>query len=212
LEWGILAIGIIFVIVGYMVLQGTRAALAWRRAADAGDVDIIRQILDDTLASWRSMKRPREVAAEVWRGVQSAELVEVAAESARVSCQAESEYRLADGRWVEVVSPLQEGFAVTARLADMLLYEVPNLNLAAARIDVHTTFRDADGASRRACILTTTATREAARAVDWENWTAVDIVDALGGRYRPGEGGAALPIEIEEPLSPPEKLKAQAEP
>jgi hypothetical protein len=211
MQWGILVIGIIFLVVGYMVLQGTRVALAWRRAADAGDVDVIGQILEDALASWRSMKRPKEVAPEVWRGVQSAELVEVGPDSARVSCQAGSEYRLAEGRWVEVVSPLQEGFAVTARLVDMLLYEVPNLTLASARIDVHTTFREADGSSQRACILTTTATREAARGVDWENWTAVEIVDALGGRYRPGEGGAALPIEIEEPQGAPERLEAKAE-
>ena len=211
MQWGILVIGVIFLVVGYMVLQGTRVALAWRKAAAAGDVDVIRQILDDALASWRSMKRPKEVPPEIWRGVQTVELIEVGPENARVSCQAESEYRLVDGRWVEVVSPLQEGFALTARLAEMLLYDVPNLNLAAARIDVHTTFRDAEGSSRRACILTTTASRQEARAVDWESWTPVEIVDALGGRYRPGEGGVALPIEIDEPKAPPEGAKASAQ-
>jgi hypothetical protein len=211
MEWGILIIGIIFLVVGYMVLQGTRVALAWRKAAAAGDVEVIRQILEDALSSWRSMKRPKEVPTEVWRGVQTVELIDVGVDSARVSCQAESEYHLVEGRWVEIVSPLQEGFALTARLADMLLYEVPNLNLASARVDVHTTFRDADGASRRACILTTTAARETSRAVDWENWTAVEIVDALGGRYRPGEGGVALPIEIDEPQPAGEGAKAPAQ-
>jgi hypothetical protein len=210
-EWGILAIGIIFLVVGYMVLQGTRVALAWRRAAAAGDVDVIRQILEDALNSWRSMKRPKEIAPEVWRGVQSAELIDVGPDSARVSCQAESEYRLVDSRWVEVVSPLQEGFAVTARLAEMLLYDVPNLDLAAARIDVHTTFRDPEGASRRACILTTTASRQEARGLDWDGWTPVEIVDALGGRYRPGEGGVALPIEIDEPQGTLEGRTARAQ-
>src|SRR3990172_1785545 len=202
MEWGILAVTVIFVVVGYVVLQGTRASMAWRKAASGGDVDVIRQILEDAISSWRSIKRPKDVAPDVWRGVQSVALVDVAAGSApagarlgaSVSCQVESEYRLLDGRWLEVSSPLQEGFAVTARLGDMLLYDVPNLRLDAVRIDVHTTFRDADGAAERACILTTNVRREVARQVDWEEWTAAEIVDAFGGRYRLGEGGAALPL------------------
>ncbi len=86
MEWGILAIVIIFIVVGYIVLQGTRASLAWRKAAAGGDVEVIRQMLEETLSSWRSMKRPKEVGLDVWRGVQSVELVDVAADSARVSC------------------------------------------------------------------------------------------------------------------------------
>ena len=102
MEWGILGAAAIFVVVGYIVLQGTRASMAWRRAASGGDVEVIRQILEDEIASWRSVKRPKEVAPDVWRGVQSVALVEVAAGSgptgallgASVSCQVESEYRL----------------------------------------------------------------------------------------------------------------------
>ncbi|HEU5322418.1 MAG TPA: hypothetical protein VFX28_16550 [Methylomirabilota bacterium] len=198
MEWGIAAAAVIFVVVGYVVLQGTRASMAWRRAASGGDVGVIRQMLEETIASWRSMKRPKEVAPDVWRGVQTIELMDVAAGRARVSCQVESEYRLVDGRWVEVSSPLQEGFAVTARLADMLLYEVPNLHLDAAQIDVHTTFRRQDGASERVCILSTPARREAASAVDWDEWSPLEIVDAFSGRYRLGERGAPLPVEPEE--------------
>ncbi|MEE8346529.1 MAG: hypothetical protein V3S20_04180, partial [Dehalococcoidia bacterium] len=99
--WGIVAIGIIFVVLAYIVLQGTRASLAWRRAAAGGDVDVIRSMLEESIASWRSMKRPKDVATDVWRGAQSAELVDVASNNARVSCQVESEYRLVEGRWVE---------------------------------------------------------------------------------------------------------------
>ena len=204
MEWGILGVAVIFVVVGYIVLQGTRASMAWRKAASGGDVDVIRQILEDAILSWRSIKRPREVAPDVWRGVQSVALVDVAAGSASVSCQVESEYRLLDGRWVEVSSPLQEGFAVTARLADMLLYDVPNLRLDSVRIDVHTTFRDAGGTAERACILTTNVRRELAREVDWEEWTPAEIVDAFGGRYRLGERGVALPVEPLESAVAPE--------
>ncbi len=213
MEWGILAIVIIFIVVGYIVLQGTRASLAWRKAAAGGDVEVIRQMLEETITSWSSMKRPKEVAVDVWRGVQSIELVDVAADSARVSCQVESEYRMLEGRWVEVSNPLQGGMAVTARLADMLLYDVPNLRLASVRIDVYTSFRDPEGAAERTCILSTDGSREAARGVDWEEWTAAEIVDALGGRYRLGERGAALPIDpIEwEGTSEPRSLGAQTD-
>ena len=92
---------------------------------------------------------------------------------------------------------------ITSGSNNSLLYDVPNLSLPAVRIDVHTTFRDPDGASERACILTTTASREAAREVDWEGWTAAEIVDAFGGRYRLGERGAALPIDPEEGAEAP---------
>src|SRR3990170_4464131 len=194
MEWGILAVTVIFVVVGYVVLQGTRASIAWRKAASSGDVEVIRQILEDAIASWRSARRPKEIAPDVWRGVQSVALVDAVPGGASVSCQVESDYRLLDGRWLEVSSPLQEGFAVTACLADMLLYDVPNLRLDSVRIDVHTTFRDAGGTAERACILTTNVRRELAREVGWEEWTPAEIVDAFGGRYRPGGGGVAFPL------------------
>src|SRR3990170_4006911 len=220
MEWGILAVTGIFLLVGYIVLQGTRASMAWRKAASGGDVDVIRQILEDAIASWRSVKRPKEIAPDVWRGVQTVALVDVAADgapagaslSASVSCQVESEYRLLDGRWLEVSSPLQEGFAVTARLADMLLYDVPNLRLDAVRVDVHTTFRDPEGAAERVCILTTNVRREVAREVDWEEWTPAEIVDAFGGRYRLGDRGAALPIDPAEGGASPEAGGLQVRP
>src|SRR3989337_3059594 len=98
MEWGILAVTVVFVVAGYIVLQGTRASIAWRRAASAGDVDVIRQILEDAISSWRSARRPKEIAPDVWRGVQSVALVDVTADGdpaaarlgASVSCQVES--------------------------------------------------------------------------------------------------------------------------
>ena len=201
--WGIVAIGIVFAVVAYVVLQGTRASLAWRKAAAGGDVDVIRRMLEESIGSWGSMKRPKDVPPEVWRGVQSVELVEVAADKARVSCPVESENRLVDGRWAEAGGPLQQGMAVTARLVDMLLYDVPNLRLDGARVDVYTTFRDPDGESQRVCILTTNARREVVREVDWEGSLPAEIVDALGGRYRLSERGAALPIDPDDKAAIP---------
>ena len=211
MEWGILVIAIVFLIVGYIVLQGTRASLAWRRAAARGDVEVIRQMVDDAIETWASMKRPKEVAPELWRAVQSVDLVDVGPESVRVSCQVEGEYRQVEGRWVETTSLLQQAFAATARLADMLLYDIPNLRLAGARIDVYTTFREPENPPRHSCIMTTTAERETAREVDWDEWTAEQVVDALGGRYRLGERGAALPLELQDEGESPSGVETRVE-
>ncbi len=199
MEWALLALTILFLIVAYIVIQGTRAAMAWRKAAAAGDVDVIRRIIEDAIGAWRSLRRPKEVPSDVWRGIQSMDIVDITADSARVSCQAESEYRLVDGRWLEMANPLQQGIAITARAADMLLYELPHLRLQRVQIDIYTTFRQADGTGGRRCILSTLAPREAARQVDWENWTAAEIVQALGGRFRLGDSGQPLPIDPERP-------------
>ncbi|HEU4759991.1 MAG TPA: hypothetical protein VFT91_08435 [Dehalococcoidia bacterium] len=195
MEWGILAIGIVFLFVAYVVIQGTRAAFAWRKAAAAGDVEVIRRIVEDAVSAWASQKRPKEVPADVWRGIQGLELVDVGPDSVRVSCLAQGEHHLQDGRWIETADALQEGIAVAAKAAEMLLYELFHFRPARVQVDVYTTFRDADGATHRQCILSLPATREAARRVDWDDWAAAQIVDALGGRYRLGDRGQPLPID-----------------
>ncbi len=195
MEWGILAIGVVFLFVGYIVIQGTRAALAWRKAAAAGDVEVIRRIVEDAIDAWGSQKRPKEVPADVWRGILTLAVVDIEPDSVRVSCLAQGEYHLQNGRWVETANPLQEGIAIAAKATEMLLYELFHFRPERVQVDVYTTFRDADSATRRQCILSVPATREAARAVDWDEGTAAEIVDALGGRYRVGDRGQPLPID-----------------
>ncbi len=185
--------------------------MAWRNAAAAGDVKVIRDIVDGALSAWCSMKRPKDIAPEVWRGVQSMQIVEVAPEFVRVSCQAEGEYKLLNGRWVETANPLQEGMAITARALDMLLYELPHFKADRVQVDVYTTFREAAAKTRRVCILSTLTSREDAREVDWEEWTPVQIVDALGGRYHMGDFAQPLPIEVAE-LKAAEAGSAEAPP
>jgi hypothetical protein len=201
LQWALLGISIFVLLLTYIVVQGTRAAMAWRTAAAAGDVKVIRDIVQDSLDGWRSTKRPKTVAPEVWRGVQSLQIVEVRPDLVRVSCQAESEYKMLEGRSVETANPLQFGMATTARAMDMLMYELPHYKPERVQIDVYATFRESDRASERVCILSTTASRDAAVAVDWEEWTPSEIVEALAGRYRMGELGRPLPIEVEPPAA-----------
>jgi hypothetical protein len=98
---------------------------------------------------------------------------------------------------------------ITARLADMLLYEIPDVKYASVRIDVYSTFRAEAGDSSQRCILTTTVDREAAEDLDWDGLPAEEIVAFFGGRFELNEHGAAVPIEIEAP-APPEAVPGTA--
>ncbi len=200
MQWALLAMVIMFLIVAYVVMQGTRVAMAWRKAAEDGDVKIIAEIVEDSLTEWSSKKKPKEIAVDVWRGMQSTQLVEVAADFVRVSCQAESEYRREGKNWVESANPLQTGMAITARVAEMVFYDLPHFRPERIQIDVYATFRDGDGASSRVCIMSTEADRSAALAVDWDEWTGEEIADSLGARYRMGERGQPLAIEVADPV------------
>lgn len=210
LQWALLIIFVLFLVLAYIIVQGTRAAMAWRRAAAGGDTKVIRDIVEDCLEGWRSQKRPKPVAAEVWRGVQSLQLVHVEADFVRVSATAESDYKLVDGQWLEMRNPLQEGIAISAHAAEMLFYELPHYRPERLQIDVYTTFRDESGATRRECVLSTETTREGAREVDWDDWTADEIIESLGGRYRLSDSGRPLAITVEPPPPPDEEENGEA--
>ncbi len=199
LPWALLGLTLLFLLITYIVVQGARAAMAWRRAAAAGDVNVIRMIVEDSLSAWRSGRRPKNVPPDVWRGIQSMQLTDLGGDFVRVSAQAQSEYRMQDGAWIEVKNPLQEAIEITARAADMLFYEMPHYRPNRIQVDVYTAFREGEGPTRSVCIMSTAAERHQARDVDWEEWGAGDIVDALGARYRPGEFGQPLPIDVDPP-------------
>ena len=197
-DWGI-AIAILvvlglFVIVGWVIVQGTRAQLAWRKLVDAGDVDAIRTLVGEEITRWKSMRMPKGADASVWHGVQSAELIDVRPDGVRLSASAEGQFAVDGGQRREVSSALRQGMAVSAKLADMVLYDIPNVKLDHAQIDIYSTFRDAEGSAHR-CILTTTAKRELADVMDWDELDPEEIVRAFGGRYSLDDRGQALPID-----------------
>jgi hypothetical protein len=201
-DWG-LAIAIafvllIFIVVGYVVIQGTRAQLAWRALVEQGDVDAIHTLVSDEVARWKTARMPRGADPQVWHGVQSAELLEVSPTSIRVSASAEGQYSLVNGERREISSALREGMKITAKLADMIMYEIPNVKLPEAQIDIYSTYRDEHGASQR-CILSTTATRAAASDLDWDAMDPDDIVRAFGGRFTLDDRGNAVPIDVAGP-------------
>src|SRR5438874_580004 len=145
IAYGIIIVILILLLVSYAIVQETRAQLHWRGLVQQGDVAAIRQLIDDEVERWHSERVPKDTPALLWHGIQTVELTDVSASGARVNCSAEGEYSLVGGRRVETSSPLAEGKKITQKLADMLLYDIPNLHLSFAQIDVYTAFRDEHG-------------------------------------------------------------------
>lgn len=208
-DWG-LTIGIgfvvlLFLIVGYVVIQGTRVQLAWRQAVEEGDVDAIQTMVSDELKRWKAMRMPKGTEPGVWHGVQSAEVLEVWPDGVRVSAIAEGQFALVSGERREVSNSLHEGMKLTARLTDMLLYDIPNVRLPYVQVDIYSTYRDADTTSQR-CIMSTRAERSVGDDLDWDDMEAAEVVEAFGGRYAMDDRGNALPIEVNAP--PPNSVPA----
>lgn len=204
----VVAIGVVLVIflfVGYVVIQGTRVQLAWRDRVEAGDVDVIRTLVGDEVDRWKTARMPKGTDASVWHAVQSAELVDVQADGVRLSAIAEGHYTSVSGERREVTNALRDGMKVTARLIDMVMYDNPNVRLDKVQVDIYSTFRDEQGAAQR-CILTTATDRDTANTIDWDEDDAEEIVRTFGGRYAMDDRGNATPIAVDAP--PPNNVPA----
>jgi hypothetical protein len=201
MEIGLAVILLVTVLISYVIIQETRARLHWRGLVREGDLSAITALTEGQLSTWKAAKVPKGTPLNVWRGVQSTEILAIATDSLHVSCSAEGLYALIDGVRKETSSPLAEGITTTARLADMVLYEIPDVKFDRVRIDVYSTFRTEGGASSQRCILTTTATREVAEDLEWEALSPEEIVNAFGGRFELNEDGVALPLEVDAPVT-----------
>ncbi len=195
MEWALGILVFFVLLIAYTIVQETRAQLHWRGLVEKGDVDAVRKILETEVERWRSERVPRGVPASLWHGVQTVELVDVSATSARLNCSAEGEHAFVGGRQVETTSPLGEGMKITMKLADMLLYDVPNLKLARVQLDVYTSFRDEQGHSSPRCILSTIVRRDDVEDLDWEATDPAEFVEVAGGRFAADESGAPHPID-----------------
>lgn len=197
----VFAVGVvllIFLVVGYVVIQGTRVQLAWRDRVGAGDVGVIRTLVGDEVDRWKTARMPKGTDASVWHAVQSAELIDVQPDGVRLSAIAEGQYASVNGERREVSNALGDGMKVTARLIDMIMYDNPNVKLDKVQIDIYSTFRDEQGATQR-CILTTATNRDTANTIDWDEDDAEEIVRVFGGRYATDDRGNATPITVDAP-------------
>ena len=192
--WGLLIVAIIVALITYVIVQEMRAQRHWRRLVEQGDLDAIRRIVQSEVERWREDRPPTDVPASLWHGVQTVELLEIGCDYLRLTCAAEGQYAMVDGQRREVSTAISEGMKLTAKLADMFLYDIPNLRLDRIQIDVYTAFRDRRGAATQDCILSTLVRRSDAQRVDWEA-SPEEIVATFGGRFRRDHSGAAFPIE-----------------
>ncbi len=183
MEWAVLGLFIFGLIMIYTMWQGARAQIKYREEVSAGNMPVIEEVVNGELERWRTQRPPRQVPLSVWNGVRAMETVSLDTNSIHVSCNAEGQYRMAEGLWQEVSSPLQEGMAVAGKVIELLLYEIPHFRPDRVQVDVYTTFRDPSGSVTRGRILTCSTDRERARNVDWDSGTPKEIIDALSGDY-----------------------------
>lgn len=167
MEIGVLIVVGIGLFLGFLVLQGTFAARAWRERIAAGDLGVLRQALDDAFESWREIRPPKGMPSADWAALASAELVAADRDRARASLVADADVRVVAGERRELAGPLTVGRRVALRMAERLFYEIPHVRFEEVQIDVSERYRDAGGAVRARALLTTRATREQASAVDW---------------------------------------------
>lgn len=186
----------LFFVVGWVIMQGTRAQMAWRRGVERGDVDTIRMLVSEEVLHWKSMRMPKGLRPSIWHGVQSTDLADVKSDGVRLNASADAQYASVDGERREISSPLTEAMRVTAKLADMALYDIPNCKVARVQIDIYITYRDDAGSSQR-CILSTVCTREVADALAWEEMDAEEVVRAFGGRFLLDDRGNPLAVNPE---------------
>jgi hypothetical protein len=198
MEWGILIILLILLFVSYTIVQETRAQLHWRGLVQGGDVDAIRTLLQNEIDSWHTSRVPRGTPALLWHGVQTVELVDVDATGAHLNASAEGEYSLLQGKRVETSSAVAEGMKITMKLAEMTMYDVPNVKLERVQIDVYTAFRDNEGRAETRCILSTLVERDLVEHLDWEETSPADFLTLTQGRFSANGSGT---IQAVEPLA-----------
>jgi hypothetical protein len=201
MEWGILIVVLLLLFTGFVIVQETARQMHWRGLVESGDLDAIRSLIEEQVEAWHQSRVPHGTPTLLWHGVQSVELLGVTPTAAHVSCNAEGESALVGSRRVEISSPLAEGMKITKRLAEMLLYDVPNVKLDRAQIDVYTSFRDENGHAEPRCILSTAVSRKTVEHIDWDETEAVDFIALTEGRFAGNGSGvhAVEPIEWVEP-------------
>jgi hypothetical protein len=186
----------IFLLVGWAVSTEMFQQRAWRQRVAEGDVAVIAALLEEAVAGWRRERQPREIGAAVWAGVNEAQIVAVSADGVTVSSSAEAEFRTEGSARVQVASALDSAITIAAKLADRLLYDVPNLRLGTVRVDIYSTFMESDGQPVQKPILSTTAERGIADDLAWDALMPTEVLGRFQTNYDRGPTGLAQPIRL----------------
>ena len=186
------------------IMQGTRAQMAWRKLRRCRATSTRSRCSSATRSQrWKTMRMPKGTEPSIWHGVQSAELVGGAAgrrPPQRIGRRAVRARSTASA--ARSAAPLAEGMRVTAKLADMVLYDIPNVKLAHVQIDIYSTYPRRRRARRSAASSSTTCRRDVADALDWDEMDAEEVVRAFGGRFLLDDRGNPLPIDPDAAARP----------
>ena len=207
---GIILFLVVFLGVGWAVSTEMFQHRAWRRRVDSGDTDIVAALVEEALATWRRGRPQRGTAANLWAGVQSAQLMAVESNGVTISTSAQGEFRAEGAARVQVTSALDEAIALAARLLDMIMYDVPNLRLGYVRVDVYSTFTGADGTPEQLPILTVTGDRATADEMTWEALTPEEILGRFAAAYQRAPNGQPVAIELPPVPGDPPRPTEQA--
>ena len=190
-----LVIALLFGGIGLVLFKEARTHRFWRQLVAQNDMDAIQGILDQELDHWRTQRPPKDVSAAVWAGVQGLDLVSASAKHVRVSTSADPEFGAVDGKREQVASSLDTAYATSLRLVEMIFYDIPNFRPSDVRVDVFTTFRNAEGVAEALPILCVEADRTSAMSLDWNLPPAVLAreFETTANRALTGE---PLPIEL----------------
>ncbi len=164
---GFAIIAVLFGGIGLLLFKEARTHRFWRQLVAQNDMEAIRGILEQEIEHWRTQRPPKDVSAAVWAGVQGLDLVGASAQHVRVSTSADPEFGVVDGKREQIASSLDTAYATAMRLVEMIFYDVPNFRPGYVRVDIYTTFRDADGQAEALPILSVQADRQSALSLDW---------------------------------------------
>lgn len=205
MEWGVLIVVVLGLLLGFLVLQASLAARHWRRVIGEGDVDALREALDEALDAWRGAKAPKDTPIADWQGLQSAVLIAADRDRCRISVFAGADVRVVDNRHEQVGTPMDVARRVAVLMAERLLYDIPHVRFDEVQIDVHAPPRDRDGSQEAECLLSTRVPRAEAAVTDWDGSPAPAILDHWNTREStpdaPVDPGDGALISAERPGS-----------
>ncbi len=195
MTWGVLAVIGLGLLLTYIIWQETRSHLHWRSLVADGNVWAINELVEAEIERWHRMRPPRGVPLALWSGVQTVELVAIGRDYVQVACGTEGEYRMTGTRREQVTSPLQAAMRLAAKVIEMLMYDIPEVKLGLVRVDVYSTFPTPGGSAEQGCILSVSAMRPQANAIDWDVTSAEEALKSFEVHCSMDERGAAGRIE-----------------
>ena len=206
-----IAFAVIFVlvsIIGLVLFKEARTHRYWRHLVEANDLRAIRGILDAEMDHWRTMRPPKGINSTMWAGVQAMELIGASAQTVHLSTSAAAEFRVLGGRQAQIATALDTAMAVSARLIEMIFYDLPHYRPETIRVDVYTTFRSVEGGAMPRPILSVDAQRIDAMAIDWDEPDVIRIIERFQATYAVGPEGEPRPIDL--PPGDPDVIPVEA--